>query len=53
MSSVEALFQPFQLGDLKLRNRLVMPAMTRHHSPDNVPGDDVRDYYARRAKSIG
>lgn len=53
MDGVEGLFQPFQLGGLALRNRIVMPAMTRHKSPDNVPGDDVRDYYARRAKSVG
>lgn len=53
MNGVELLFQPFELGELKLRNRLVMPAMTRHKSPDNVPGDDVRDYYARRATSVG
>ena len=53
MNGVDALFQPFQLGNLKLRNRIVMPAMTRHRSPGNVPGDDVRDYYARRAKSVG
>ena len=53
VSNVEALFRPFELGDLKLRNRVVMPAMTRHKSPLNIPGDDVRDYYARRAKSVG
>ncbi|MEO7331898.1 MAG: NADH:flavin oxidoreductase [Minicystis sp.] len=50
---VETLFRPFELGELKLKNRIVMPAMTRHHSPDNVPGDDVREYYVRRAKSVG
>jgi len=53
VSNVEALFRPFELGDLKLRNRVVMPAMTRHKSPLNIPGDDVRDYYARRAESVG
>ncbi|HEX5536550.1 MAG TPA: NADH:flavin oxidoreductase [Sphingobium sp.] len=53
VTDVKALFRPFEYGPLKLRNRIVMPAMTRHHSPDNVPGDDVRDYYARRAQSIG
>lgn len=53
MSNLEALFQPFQLGQLTLRNRVVMPAMTRHQSPGNVPGDDVRAYYVRRAKSVG
>lgn len=53
MSNIEALFRPFALGELKLRNRVVMPAMTRHQSPGFVPGDNVRDYYARRAESVG
>jgi len=53
VSNIEALFRPFEYGELKLRNRVVMPAMTRHKSPGNVPGDDVRDYYARRAESVG
>lgn len=53
VTDVKALFRPFEYGTLKLRNRIVMPAMTRHRSPDNIPGDDVRDYYARRAQSIG
>lgn len=53
MSKVEALFRPFVMGNLALRNRVVMPAMTRHKSPRNIPGDDVRDYYARRAESVG
>ncbi|MEO7690298.1 MAG: NADH:flavin oxidoreductase [Sphingomonas sp.] len=53
MNGIETLFRPFELGAFKLRNRIVMPAMTRHKSPDNVPGDDVRDYYARRARSVG
>ncbi|MDE2439529.1 MAG: NADH:flavin oxidoreductase [Betaproteobacteria bacterium] len=53
VTDVRPLFQAFEYRTLKLRNRIVMPAMTRHHSPDNVPGDDVRDYYARRARSIG
>ena len=53
MSNVDALFQPFEFKELKLRNRIVMPAMTRHGSPENIPGDEVREYYARRAKSVG
>ena len=49
MSDNSVLFQPFDLGKLHLRNRIVMAPMTRNLSPNNVPGDDVAHYYARRA----
>ena len=49
MSDNSVLFQPFDLGKLHLRNRIVMSPMTRNLSPNNVPGDDVAQYYARRA----
>jgi 2,4-dienoyl-CoA reductase-like NADH-dependent reductase (Old Yellow Enzyme family) len=52
-TGAKALFQPFQLGPLSLRNRVVMSAMTRYFSPDGVPGDDVAAYYARRASEVG
>jgi 2,4-dienoyl-CoA reductase-like NADH-dependent reductase (Old Yellow Enzyme family) len=44
-----ALFTPFTLANLTLPNRIVMAPMTRNHSPDGVPGDDVVGYYRRRA----
>ncbi|RFA19086.1 NADH:flavin oxidoreductase [Subtercola boreus] len=47
------LFTPFTAGELTLSNRFVMAPMTRAFSPDGVPGDDVRDYYARRAAGLG
>lgn len=43
------LFSPFRLKNLDLRNRVVMAPMTRSRSPGGVPGEDVADYYARRA----
>ncbi len=43
------LFQPFHSDKLKLDNRVVMAPMTRGFSPGNVPGDDVAEYYRRRA----
>ena len=49
--SNNALFEPFQLGQLQLKNRIVMAPMTRNFSPnDNIPGDNVVDYYRRRAE---
>ncbi|MDG0969824.1 MAG: NADH:flavin oxidoreductase [Porticoccaceae bacterium] len=51
MQSQNALFQPFQLGTLSLKNRIVMAPMTRNFSPnDNIPGNNVVEYYRRRAK---
>ena len=44
-----SLFQEFSIGSLTLKNRVVMAPMTRSMSPNNVPGDDVAEYYRRRA----
>ncbi|TVY04314.1 NADH:flavin oxidoreductase [Cohnella terricola] len=49
--SVESLFKPFELGNLKLANRIVMAPMTRQFSPDGVPGANVASYYRRRAEN--
>ncbi len=48
--TTEALFRPFQLQGLTLRNRIVMAPMTRSKSPEGVPGADVAAYYRRRAE---
>ena len=50
-SSIQSLFQPFSCKSLHLPNRLVMAPMTRSFSPDGVPGQNVADYYARRASA--
>ncbi|MFF2908944.1 NADH:flavin oxidoreductase [Paenibacillus sp. NPDC057934] len=49
--SVEPLFTSFELGNLKLSNRVVMAPMTRQFSPDGVPGANVAAYYRRRAEN--
>ena len=46
---MESLFKNFEFKSLKLKNRLVMAPMTRSFSPGGVPGEDVADYYERRA----
>lgn len=43
------LFEPIDFGRTRLRNRVVMAPMTRHHSPGGIPGADVAAYYHRRA----
>lgn len=49
--SIDPLFQPFSLGPLSLRSRIVMSPMTRSFSPGGIPGPDVADYYRRRAEA--
>lgn len=44
------LFEPFDIHDLTLRNRVAMAPMTRNFSPGNAPSQDVVDYYRRRAE---
>lgn len=48
--STNALFAPFALKSLQLKNRIVMAPMTRSFSPNGVPGADVAAYYRRRAE---
>ncbi|MDO7908042.1 NADH:flavin oxidoreductase [Paenibacillus sp. JX-17] len=47
--SMEILFQPFKTANLSLPNRIVMAPMTRGFSPGGVPGQEVAEYYRRRA----
>ncbi len=44
------LFSPYSIGNLTLKNRVLMAPMTRSMSPKNVPNDDVVEYYRRRAE---
>ncbi len=46
-----SLFSPFALKSLSLENRIVMAPMTRVFSPGGVPGQNVADYYRRRAEN--
>ncbi|MFD7297574.1 NADH:flavin oxidoreductase [Streptomyces sp. NPDC059897] len=47
--AAEILSRPVALNGLTVPNRIAMAPMTRMFSPDGVPGEDVRSYYARRA----
>ncbi|MEK3734979.1 NADH:flavin oxidoreductase [Paenibacillus sp. FSL M8-0334] len=49
--SVQALFQPVTIGNMKLPSRIVMAPMTRGFSPGGIPGPDVAAYYRRRAEN--
>ena len=46
----KSLFEPFQMGDLELSNRLVMAPMTRNRAAEgNTPTALTAEYYAQRA----
>ncbi len=45
------LFDEYQLGDIKLQNRIVMAPMTRSRAIDNVPNDMMVEYYGLRASA--
>ena len=47
-----SLFDPLKLGDVTLRNRIVMAPLTRSRSGvERVPGPLVAEYYAQRASA--
>jgi 2,4-dienoyl-CoA reductase-like NADH-dependent reductase (Old Yellow Enzyme family) len=48
--ATQALFSPLKIRNLLLPNRVVMSPMTRQFSPGGVPGQNVADYYRRRAE---
>lgn len=46
------LFEPRKLGDLSLRNAIIMAPMTRDRAgPGDVPGDLMVEYYRQRASA--
>lgn len=45
------LFDPFQLGDIALANRIVMAPLTRNRAPGQLPNALMRTYYQQRASA--
>ncbi len=45
------LYEPHSLGDLQLKNRIVMAPMTRSRAIGNVPNDLMAEYYAQRSSA--
>lgn len=46
-----SLFDPIQLGDMRLANRIVMAPLTRNRAPDAIPTPLMAKYYAQRASA--
>jgi 2,4-dienoyl-CoA reductase-like NADH-dependent reductase (Old Yellow Enzyme family) len=51
--NMTTLFDPLQVGDLALPNRIIMAPLTRCHAPggDRVPNALMAEYYAQRASA--
>jgi len=45
------LFKPTSLGNIALKNRIVMAPMTRSRAIDNIPNDMMRTYYSQRSSA--
>lgn len=45
------LFETFRLGELELKNRIVMAPMTRSRAVGNVPNAMMAEYYGARAEA--
>lgn len=45
----EKLFSPYKLGNIELKNRIVMAPMTRSRAEGNIPNNMMVEYYSLRA----
>jgi N-ethylmaleimide reductase len=48
---MRSLFDPVQVGDLQLANRIVMAPLTRNRAPDAIPNPLMAEYYTQRASA--
>jgi 2,4-dienoyl-CoA reductase-like NADH-dependent reductase (Old Yellow Enzyme family) len=46
---IAPLLQPLEIGQLRLRNRFVLPGMQRAWTVDGAPTERMREYYRQRA----
>jgi len=47
---LKSLFTPIKIGDMQLKNRIVMAPMGTHFALDGYVSDQMVDYYVERAK---
>lgn len=45
------LFQPMQLGDIHIANRIIMAPLTRSRAPNRLPNALMQEYYVQRASA--
>jgi len=51
MTNTAPLFKPLTIRGMTIPNRIVMAPMTRTFSPGGIPGQNVVEYYERRAEA--
>lgn len=47
----DMLFSPYKLGNIELKNRIVMAPLTRSRASDNLPNGLMAEYYRQRASA--
>lgn len=45
------LYSPYKLGQIELKNRIVMAPMTRSRAIGNIPNEMMAEYYSQRAEA--
>ncbi|KDR80287.1 hypothetical protein GALMADRAFT_265447 [Galerina marginata CBS 339.88] len=45
---MSALFAPLEIGDITIKNRITMAALTRNRAEDTYPTELMKDYYVQR-----
>ncbi len=51
MSSTSVLFEPLQLGDITIKNRFAMSALTRDRARKAIPNEVMQEYYVQRSNA--
>jgi 2,4-dienoyl-CoA reductase-like NADH-dependent reductase (Old Yellow Enzyme family) len=51
MSSTAALFEPLQLGDITIKNRFALSALTRDRATGTIPNEVMQEYYVQRSNA--
>ena len=47
--SFKSLLTPLRTGDITIKNRVGMSALTRNRAPQTYPSDLMKEYYVQRA----
>lgn len=47
--NTEVLFIPLKIGDITIKNRITMGAMTRSRAENTYPTELMKEYYVQRA----
>ena len=48
MSSTSVLFAPLKVGDIIIKNRFTMSALTRDRATGTIPNEVMKEYYVQR-----